>query len=60
MASLKYNVVNKKPELFGNGIFSDMIRCLPSCVIEVIISPHVQLPFMHSFNSHNGSGSIAD
>jgi len=58
MSSLKYNVLNK--ELLGEGIFTQIILCKPACVIEVVISPHVQLPFKHSFNSHNGSGSIAD
>lgn len=60
MASIKYNVVNKRPE-FGNSIFSEMIACKMEATIEVIISPHVILPFLNTKDAgHRSHGAISD
>jgi hypothetical protein len=61
MSSIKYDVINKNPEMFGNSVFTEMLRCKQTLTIPVIISPHVFLPFIHAHDAgHMSKGAISD
>jgi len=59
MNSLRYEVINPAP-LFGESVFKKFTNH-PACVIVVIASVHVILPFSHCHDAgHMSRGKIND
>ena len=57
MSSLKYEVII--PRQLDSNILQKFADCLPNCIIPIIASNFVILPFNHCENTQHDGGKVA-